>query len=56
MAGDIIYLLDLGVSIEEIAERAGRTPTAIQAELDAHYETQRQNALEEADAKKRRSE
>lgn len=38
MAGDIIYLLNLGVTIEEIAERAARTPTAIQAELDAYYE------------------
>jgi len=42
VAGDIIYLLKLGVTIEEIAERAGRTPTAIQAELDAHSERQRQ--------------
>ncbi|MGQ3384492.1 hypothetical protein [Glutamicibacter sp. TV12E] len=42
MAGDIIYLLNLGVTIEEIAERAGRTPTAIQAELDAYSEKQRQ--------------
>lgn len=36
MAGDIEYLLTLGLSIEDVAERAGRTPTAIQHELDAH--------------------
>ena len=36
MAGDIEYLLTLGLTIEEIAQRAGRTPTAIQHELDEH--------------------
>lgn len=36
MAGDIEYLLTLGLTIEDIAERAGRTPTAVQHELDAH--------------------
>ena len=32
--GDIRYLLDLGLTIEEIAKRAGRTPLAITTELD----------------------
>lgn len=36
MAGDILYLLSLGVTLEEIAHRAGRTVTAIQHELDEH--------------------
>lgn len=36
MAGDILYLLSLGVTLEEIAQRAGRTTTAIQHELDEH--------------------
>ncbi|MGV2855400.1 hypothetical protein ACNPON_17620 [Glutamicibacter sp. AGC13] len=36
MAGDIEYLLTLGLTIDEIAHRAGRTPTAIQHELDEH--------------------
>jgi len=42
MAADIEYLLTLGLTIEDIAERAGRTPTAIQHELDAY-----RKALEE---------
>lgn len=33
-AGDIRYLLDLGLTVEEIAKRAGRTPLAITKELD----------------------
>lgn len=33
-AGDIRYLQALGLTIEEIAARAARTPLAIQAELD----------------------
>lgn len=32
--GDIRYLLDLGLTVDEIANRAGRTPKAITAELD----------------------
>lgn len=36
MAGDIEYLLTLGLTIDEIAHRAGRTPTAIQHELDEY--------------------
>lgn len=36
MAGDIEYLLTLGLTVDEIAQRAGRTPTAIQYELDEH--------------------
>lgn len=45
MAADIIYLLNLGVTIEEIAARAGRTVTAIQHELDTYHQ---RKALEEA--------
>lgn len=45
MAADIIYLLNLGVTMEEIAARAGRTVTAIQHELDTYHE---RKALEEA--------
>ncbi|QKY79820.1 hypothetical protein SEA_BUMBLE_54 [Arthrobacter phage Bumble] len=30
---DLEYLLDLGVTVEDIARRAGRTPDAITAEL-----------------------
>jgi hypothetical protein len=33
-AGDILYLLDLGLSVEEIAARAARTPLAITKELE----------------------
>jgi len=32
--GDIRYLLDLGLTIEEIAHRAARTPLAITKELE----------------------
>ncbi|QDK01952.1 hypothetical protein SEA_VIBAKI_72 [Arthrobacter phage Vibaki] len=32
--GDIRYLLDLGLTVDEIAHRAGRTPKAITAELE----------------------
>ena len=32
--GDIRYLLDLGLTVEEIAHRAGRTPLAITKELE----------------------
>ena len=32
--GDIRYLLDLGLTIEEIAKRAARTPLAITKELE----------------------
>ncbi|GAB3191796.1 hypothetical protein GCM10027061_20400 [Nesterenkonia suensis] len=34
MSSDIRYLLSLGVSVEEVARRAGRTVSAVQAELD----------------------
>ena len=30
---DLEYLIDLGVTVEDIARRAGRTPDAINAEL-----------------------
>lgn len=33
-AGDIRYLLDLGLTVTEIAHRAGRTEKAIEAELE----------------------
>jgi len=33
-AGDIRYLLSLGLTIEEVAARAGRTPLAITKELE----------------------
>lgn len=33
-AGDIRYLLALGLTLEEIARRAGRTPLAIEKELE----------------------
>lgn len=33
-AGDIRYLLDLGLTVEEIAARAARTPLAITRELE----------------------
>lgn len=33
-AGDIRYLLALGLTIEEVARRAGRTPLAITKELE----------------------
>ena len=33
-AGDIRYLLTLGLTTEEIAHRAGRTEKAIEAELE----------------------
>jgi IS30 family transposase len=33
-AGDLRYLLDLGLTVEEIAARAGRTPLAITRELE----------------------
>lgn len=33
-AGDIRYLLALGLTIAEIAHRAGRTEKAIEAELE----------------------
>ena len=32
--GDIRYLLGLGLTVDEIAHRAGRTPKAIQHELE----------------------
>ena len=32
--GDIRYLLDLGLTVEQIAHRAGRTPLAITKELE----------------------
>jgi hypothetical protein len=32
--GDIRYLLRLGLDLEEVARRAGRTPLAIQKELE----------------------
>lgn len=32
--GDIRYLLDLGLTVEEIAHRAGRAPIAITTELE----------------------
>lgn len=32
-AGDLRYLLDLGLTVDEIAHRAGRTVKAIEAEL-----------------------
>jgi IS30 family transposase len=34
MSGDLKYLLDLGLTVEEIAHRAGRTPLAITKELE----------------------
>jgi hypothetical protein len=34
MSGDLRYLLDLGLTIEEVAHRVGRTPLAITRELD----------------------
>ena len=34
MSGDIRYLLDLGLTVEEVAARAGRTPLAITKELE----------------------
>lgn len=33
-AGDIRYLLTLGLTVDEIAARAGRTPLAITKELE----------------------
>jgi IS30 family transposase len=36
--GDIRYLLDLGLTIAEIAHRAGRTPLAIRTELEKDTE------------------
>lgn len=33
-AGDLRYLLSLGLTVEQIAARAGRTPLAITTELD----------------------
>ena len=36
--GDIRYLLGLGLTVDEIAHRAGRTPKAIQHELDKDEE------------------
>ena len=33
-AGDIRYLLELGLTVEEIAHRAGRTKLAIEKELE----------------------
>lgn len=33
-AGDLRYLLDLGLTVEEIAARAARTPLAITKELE----------------------
>lgn len=38
MSRDLHYLLELGVSLEEIARRTGRTVTAIKAELKAAEE------------------
>lgn len=40
MSGDIVYLLQLGVSVEEIARRCGRTTTAIENELRREAERQ----------------
>jgi hypothetical protein len=37
-AGDIRYLLSLGLSVEEIAARAARTPLAITKELEKDEE------------------
>ena len=34
MSADIRYLLDLGLTVEQIAHRAGRTPLAITKELE----------------------
>jgi hypothetical protein len=34
MSGDLRLLLDLGLSVEEIAARAARTPLAITKELE----------------------
>lgn len=36
--GDIRYLLDLGLTVEEIAKRAARTPLAITKELEKDEE------------------
>lgn len=36
MSGDLVYLLRLGVPVEEIARRAGRTTAAIEHELRQH--------------------
>lgn len=33
-AGDLRYLLNLGLSLEEVARRAGRTKLAIEKELE----------------------
>jgi IS30 family transposase len=33
-AGDVRYLLGLGLTVEEIAQRAGRTKLAITTELE----------------------
>lgn len=33
-AGDIRYLLDLGLTVDEIAARAARTPLAITKEIE----------------------
>lgn len=49
MAADIEYLLTLGLTIEDIAERAGRTPTAIQHELDAHRQALAEEARVQSD-------
>lgn len=44
MAGDIIYLQELGVPDDEIARRTARTVTAIRHELDTHYEKEKERA------------
>jgi IS30 family transposase len=41
-AGDLRYLLDLGLTIEEIAARAGRTPLAITRELEKDQDNEQQ--------------
>lgn len=35
MTRDLYFLLELGVSLEEIARRTGRTVTAVKAEIEA---------------------
>jgi IS30 family transposase len=40
MSGDLRYLLDLGLTIEEIAHRAGRTPLAITKELEKEQDNE----------------
>lgn len=40
MTADLLYLIELGVSLEELARRTGRTVTAIKYELDEYEKEQ----------------